>query len=152
MQRYFFTSICPPLLEPLEQSRTETGLHVRDLILISPIHQAVFWGYIRDKFDSSALVVECKNYCSPVEGNQIVISSKYLGKNRLGRFGIVCCRVFPASSAIKEVKRLWVEDNKLVLCLTDDHLIKMIELKGKNKTPEIVIDNAIHEFLRSLES
>lgn len=141
----------PPLVEPLEQSRTETGLQIRDLILDIPYSVRNFWGYIRDKFDASALVVECKNYSSPIEGNQIVISSKYLGKNRLGRFGVVFSRLDPAESAIKEVKRLWTEDTKLVLCLEDNRLIKMLELKGRNKEPELVIDNAIHEFLRALD-
>jgi len=60
-------------------------------------------------------------------------------------------RLEPTESAIKEVKRLWRDDKKLILCLTDAHLIKMLELKEKNKEPEIVIDNAIHEFLRVLE-
>ncbi len=141
----------PPLLKPFEQSRTEAGLHIRDLIFDIPYSVSRFWGYIRDKFDSSALVVECKNYSSCIEGNQIVISSKYFGKNRLGRFGIVFSRLGPAESATKEMKRLWTEDNKLVLCLMDDHLIRMIKLKEKNRKPEIMIDKAIHEFLRSLE-
>jgi len=35
--------------------------------------------------------------------------------------------------------------------LKDDHLIKMLQLKETTKKPEIVIDNVIHEFLRSLE-
>ena len=145
---YLFT---PPLVEPVEQERTETGLHVRDLIMDIPYALTGFWGYIRDKFDSSALVVECKNYSSPVEGNQIVISSKYLGRNRLGRFGIVLSRSDPAESAHKETRRLWNEDEKMILCLKDDHLIKMLQLKETTKKPEIVIDNVIHEFLRSLE-
>jgi hypothetical protein len=141
----------PPLLEPVEQERTETGLHVRDLIMDVPYALTGFWGYIRDKFDSSALVVECKNYSTPVEGNQIVISSKYLGRNRLGRFGIVLSRSDPAESAYKETRRLWNEDEKMVLCLKDDHLIKMLQLKEITKKPEIVIDHVIHAFLRSLE-
>lgn len=141
----------PPLVGPFIQSRTESGLHVRDLIFDIPYSVTNFWGYIRDKFESSALVVECKNYASRIEGNQIVISSKYLGKNRLGRFGIVFSRLEPASSATKEMRRLWLDDNKLVLCLIDDDLTRMLELKEKNRKPEIVIDKAIHEFLRALE-
>ena len=142
----------PPLVEPFEQSRTETGLHVRDLIFDIPYSvRNNFWAYIRDKFDSLALVVECKNYSSPIEGNQIVISSKYLGKNKLGRFGIVFSRLEPAKSAIGEMKRLWREDDKLVLCMMDAHLIKMLKLKGQNKEPEIEIDNTIREFIRAME-
>lgn len=141
----------PPLMEPVEQERTETGLHVRDLIMDIPYALTGFWGYIRDKFDSSALVVECKNYSLPIEGNQIVISSKYLGRNRLGRFGIVLSRSDPAESAHKETRRLWSEDEKMILCLKDDHLIKMLQLKETTRKPEIVIDHVIHEFLRSLE-
>jgi len=141
----------PPLVRPFEKSRTVSGLHIRDLIFDIPYSAGRFWGYIRDKFDSLALVVECKNYSSRIKGNQIVISSKYLGKNRLGRFSIVFSRLGPAESATKEMKRLWTEDDKLVLCLMDDHLIKMLELKERKKKPEIVIDKAMHEFFRVLE-
>jgi len=141
----------PPLVGPYVESRTETGLHVRDLIFDIPYTISGFWGYIRDRFDSSAIIVECKNYSSPIGGNEIVIPSKYLGRNRLGRFGIILTRVSPSSSAIKEMKRLWVEENKLILCLTDAHLIQMLKLKEQGKEPEMVIDKSIHEFLRSLE-
>lgn len=58
----------PPLLGPFEQSRTETGLHIRDLIFDIPYTVGGFWGYIRDKFDSSALVIECKNCSLPIKG------------------------------------------------------------------------------------
>jgi len=141
----------PPLMDPFEQSRTESGLHIRDLIFDIPYTLMGFWGYIKDKFDSSALIVECKNYSSPIEGNQVVISSKYFARNRLGRFGIIFSRLEPRESALKEAKRLWIEDCKLILCLTDAHLVKMLELKENGKHPEIVVDNAIHQFLRSLE-
>ena len=141
----------PPLMEPVEQSRTETGLHIRDLIFDIPYSINGFWAYVRDKFDASALIVECKNFSSPIEGNQIVISSKYLGKNKLGRFGIVFSRVDPAESAVKEAKGLWARHDELILCLTDAHLIRMLDLKERNVKPEIVIDDAIHQFLRVLE-
>ena len=60
-------------------------------------------------------------------------------------------RLGPTKSAIKETERLWTQENKLILCLMDDHLIKMLDLKEKNKKPEIVIDKAMHEFFRVLE-
>jgi hypothetical protein len=141
----------PPLVEPFEQSRTETGLHIRDLIFDIPYALSGFWGYIRDKFDSSAIIVECKNYSSPIEGNEIIIPSKYLGKHKLGRFGIVVSRMKPNPSAIKERKRLWIEDKKLIMNLRDDHLVRMLELKEKGKEPEILLDKLIHDFFRNLE-
>jgi len=140
----------PPLVGPFEQTRTENSLHIRDLVFDIPYSVSDFWGYIRDRFSSSAVVVECKNYSSPIDGNQNVISSKYLGKTKLGGFGIVISRFDPARSAVKETKRLWIEDSKLILCLTDIDLIRMLKIREKNEDSGIVIDNAIHAFLRRL--
>jgi hypothetical protein len=142
----------PPLVGPLEQSRTTNGLQIRDLILDIPYNIVGFWQFIRDKFDCSALVVECKDYKGPIGSNEVVVTTKYYGKQRLGRLGIILSRKGANTNAIEEAKRIWSsEPNVLLLCFSDTELIKMLDLKEKAKNPEIVIDNSIHEFLRSLE-
>lgn len=143
--------LVPPLGAPREQCRTETGLHIRDLIYDIPYDASGFWQYIRARFDASSLIVECKNYSTPIRGNQVVISSKYFGRKRLGMFGIIVSRLHPSESAKKEIERLWIEDGKLSLCFSDDDLVRMLKLKENGVEPEIEIDNAIHDFLRSLE-
>ncbi len=141
----------PPLLEPLDHVRTESGLQIRDLIFHIPCNVGGFWDFIQRKYDAVAVIVECKNYSNPIEGNNVVISSKYLGKKRLGLFGIVISRFSPAESAFKERKRLWTEDGKLILCLKDKDLKTMIKLKDEGKDSEIILDMKQRDFLQSLE-
>lgn len=141
----------PTLLEPLEQLETESGLQVRDLILHIPCDVSGFWNLIQSKYDALAIIVECKNYSNPIEGNNVVISSKYLGERRLGRFGIVISRFPPAESAIKERKRLWLEEGKLILFLEDEDIKTMIKLKDEGNDPEIILDKKQRDFRQSLE-
>jgi hypothetical protein len=142
----------PPLVGPLEQSSTKNGLQIRDLILDIPYNIGGFWQYIRDKYDCSALIIECKNYKNPIGSNEVTVTTKYYGKKRLGRFGIVLSRKGADESAKEAAKRIWTSEmNILLLCFSDVDLIKMIDLKEKRQKPEKVIDNSIHEFLRSLE-
>lgn len=144
--------LVPPLMGPFEQTPTEKRLQIRDLIFDIPYAIQGFWGYIRDRFDSSAIIVECKDYELPIAGNQFVTTSKYFGGKRLGRFGIILSREPSVEPFHGEMKRIWnSETNALILPFTDEHLIRMLSLKELNKEPELVIDAAIHQFLRSLE-
>jgi hypothetical protein len=78
---------------------------------------------------SLAVIVECKNYGKELPANQVVITSKYFGPKRLGNFGIILTRKGLSSSAKAEQKRLWSEESKMILCLNDADLTKMLELK-----------------------
>lgn len=141
----------PPLVGPLEHVRTESGLQIRDLIFHIPCNVGGFWDFVQRKYDAVAIIVECKNYANPIGGNNVVISSKYLGERRLGLFGMVISRFPPAESAFKERARLWTEDGKLILCLEDEDLKTMIKLKDEGKEPEIILDKKQRNFLQSLE-
>jgi hypothetical protein len=138
----------PPLLEPLEQSKTENDLHKRDLIFHIPHDAGNFWQYLLMKF-GMAIIVECKNYQDKLNENTILISSKYLGNGKLTKFGLVLTRKGLNEGGKKGQKSSWGE-KKLLICLTDDDLTKMIMLKESNEEPWKVIDNAIREFLQSL--
>jgi glycosyltransferase involved in cell wall biosynthesis len=140
----------PPLSPPIEQSYTENGLHRRDLIFHVPYDVTGFWKHIQNRYFSEALIVECKNYSYPLNGNEIIIFSKYLGKYRLGTFGIVLSRYGLSDSAKKEMKRLCRDEQKLILCLNDTDLEKMISLKESSQEPELIIDNIRRTFLVSL--
>jgi hypothetical protein len=141
----------PPLGEPMEESTTETGLQRRDLIFPISYDTDGFWMMIKYKHDAEALIVECKNHSEPIGANEIVKASKYLGKKRLGMFALVISRYPPEQSAIKEMKRLWRDEEKLVLCLDDDDLKTMIHLKENGKDPELLIEKRRFELLQSLE-
>jgi hypothetical protein len=141
--------LVPPLLEPTEESTTKGRDQRRDLIFHIPYDAGNFWSWIRMTYKSLALIVECKNYSASLGPNQVVITSKYFGEKRLGLFGIIACRKGLSESARREQERLWVDEGKMILALTDDDLNNLLSLKETGEDPLKVIDNAIRLFRQS---
>lgn len=143
--------LAPPLIESTRQSPTSGRLQVRDLLLHIPHEAEGLWRHISSRFEATAIIVECKNYTNELRSNQVVITSKYLGAKRLGRFGMIISRKGLGSGGKREQTRLWLEDDKLILSLTDQDLRKMLELKGAGEDPGKVIDSKLRRFLEGLE-
>jgi hypothetical protein len=97
-----------------------------------------------------AIIVECKNYTEPLKENQTIISSKYLDRKKLTRLGLMVTRRGLHQGGIKAQENQWIRDDKMIICLRDEDLIKMLELKENNDEPWKVIDNLIRQFLSSL--
>jgi len=142
-------TLVPPLLEPEEGSSTEDGRQQRDLIFHIPHDVGGFWEWIRFRHKSVAIIVECKNYSEPLEANQVTITSKYFGEKRLGLFGIIACRKGLTDSARNEQKRLWTDHSIMIVCLNDDDLLRMLELRETDDDPAKAVDRAIRQFLES---
>lgn len=142
----------PPLLEPIEESQTEStgGTQRRDLIFHIPHEVDGFWKWISITHSALAVIIECKNYKKELPANQVVITSKYFGAKRLGNFGIIVTRNGLSDGAKEEQKRLWNEDNKMIICLCNNDLIKMLQLKEHKEDPSKIIDEAIRAFRQSL--
>jgi len=90
----------PPLDEPMVESKTETGHQRRDIIFPIPYNAKGFWAMIMHKYHAEALIVDCKNYSSPIGQDEIIRISRYLGKKRLGLFAITIGRLPPAACRI----------------------------------------------------
>ena len=141
--------LCPPLLEPEEQVGTSDKLHRRDIIMHIPHSAEGLWHYILNRF-GMAVVVECKNYSEALDENDVLVSSKYLGPEKLTSLGILMARKGLKDSGKVSQQRQWKESGKLILCLVDDDLKKMLELKGNQDDPGKVLDGNMREFLESL--
>jgi hypothetical protein len=140
-------TLVPPLLQPKEEISTSNGRQRRDLIFHMPYNASNFWTWIMLTFKAVALIVECKNYSQELQADELTITSKYLDDTRLGLFGIIVSRKGYSESARDEQKRLWINDNKMILSLTDEDLVKMLRLKQAREDPAKVIDNA-HRLFR----
>jgi len=139
----------PPLLEPISQSRTRDGMHIRDLIFHIPHGLSGFWTYLISKY-GTAIIVECKNYTDTLSENELIISSKYYGKKKLTNLGLVLTRNGLSNNGLKAQEKLWDKEDKMLLVLTDEDLKKMLELKDKGDKPWMIVDFHEREFLSSL--
>jgi len=141
--------LVPPLFEPIEQSKTKDGLHIRDIIFNIPYELSGFWNVYLIKY-GYALVVECKNYKEPLKENQLRISSKYVGVSKLSTLGLILSRKGLQKSGVTAQENVWKEDKKMILCMNDEQLQKMLELKHEGDEPWKVIDRLIRDFLLSI--
>lgn len=143
--------LVPPLLPPEEQLYTADKHHRRDLIFHIPSNDIpFFWQYLSLKF-GRALIIDCKNHREELDENEMIITSKYLGKKKLTTLGLIITRKGINESGKKGQREQWNStEDKMMICLTDNDLLKMLELKENDDEPWKVIDKAITDFLASL--
>jgi len=140
----------PPLDEIYFQSRNITGGHKRDIILKIPFGILGSWGLILAIY-GPGVVVDCKNYKRAISGTAINDISKYIGDGKISTLGIIFTRIQPKQSAmVEQIDQYKNVSKKLIVCLTDDDLIKMIKLKDSKKDPITVIEKAIFDFRLSI--
>lgn len=140
----------PPLLEPLCEESTASGIHRRDLIYHIPHDASGFWAYVKTTHSALAVIVDAKNYTSILPKDQIVIASKYFGPKKLGNFGIITCRKELDASGKKEQADRWIYHDEMIICLTDDDLEEMVGLKRAGEDAEYVIDRKMRELRSAL--
>lgn len=137
----------PPLGEPKIQSRRESGVDIRDAIFPNRSKDEN-WKFIREDYDAKYIVFEFKNYSengSEVDKHPVLQISDYL-KKTIGRFGIVCSKKLPNHSGIEKRKDIFIEQNKLILFLSNDHLKEMLSRQYKKLEPSDVIIDLIDDF------
>jgi hypothetical protein len=140
--------LVPPLLDPTEQSETQDKSHRRDLIYNIPHGAGPFWSYVTLKY-GLGIIVECKNYRDPLKENEMIISSKYFDKKKLTALGLIITRKGLDTTGLKAQQDLWREQEKMLLCLEDNDMAKMLELKDRGEDPWKVIDFKEREFRSS---
>jgi len=144
-------SLVPPLESGIEESTSKTGAHRRDIVLHIPIDTSKFWEWIRNIHSAIGIIVDAKNFTDLIPADEVVTFAKYLSEKKLGLFGVIVTRFGFSEGAQKEQIRLWRDEDKMIVCLNDDDLRKMIVLKKNGEKPEIVIDRKIKEFREKLE-
>lgn len=131
-----------------EQSRTDAGVSIRDLVFYNN-RSIPFLAELYDKYDATQLVTELKNV-EEVTPDHIDQLNRYLG-GALGRFGILFTRNKLPKKIINNTVQLWSGQRKCILILTDEELKMMGEaFDGKQRKPIEVINMKYAEFQRSL--
>jgi len=139
----------PPLKKPKIQSRTESGLEIRDALYPNRCDHPN-WQIIRIDYDAKYVLVEFKNYSTNKYGSEInkevVNQVKNYLKQTIGRIALVCSKKKPNSSGIEAQKQAYIEDKKLILFINNEHLIEMLMRKYRDEDPSDVILDLIDEF------
>lgn len=133
-----------------EQSRTDTGVLIRDLIFYNN-RSFDFLKDIYDDYGSRQIVMELKNVAK-VEREHINQLNRYLN-NQFGRFGIIVTRNPLPKSIFKNTIDLWAGQRRCIIALTDEDISMMVSVfESKQRLPIEVIKKKYIEFMRACPS
>lgn len=133
-----------------EQSRTDTGVLIRDLVFYNscsiPFLQSIY-----NDFQCTQVVVELKNV-NKLEREHINQVNRYLSDS-FGKFGIIFTRNRPPKNIIQNTIDLWSGQRVCILIMTDEDLIQMCEVfESKNRSPIEFVNRKFVEFIRNCPS
>lgn len=142
------TSLLYPHLDfAKEQSRTESGTQIRDIIFYNNI-STDFLAEIHKEFDCKQIVVELKNV-QTVEREHINQLNRYMSDS-FGRFGILFTRNRPPKEIFQNTIDLWSGQRRCILIMDDTDLSDMGMCESsKQRFPIEVIKRKYIKFRRS---
>ena len=139
----------PPLSPPKIQSRSEDGLDRRDAIYaIRPGNK--IWDALRTECRTRFVVAEFKNFEDEPGQKEVESLQQYLFPKAMRSFGILCSRKKPSGSALLARRRAWVESEKLIVMLSDEGMIDLLNAKDSGNDPAEIIDAQLEEFFSVL--
>jgi hypothetical protein len=140
--------LVPPLMAPIVQARTLSGLDRRDAIFSNRITDTRdTWGLLRHDHDARLIPVEFKNYDKRRIGKDEVDQTRNYLKRSMGRLAIVCCNKPPDQSAYLRRNGVYSEEGKVILFLTSANLIEMLNMKERGSDPSAFILDYVDLFL-----
>jgi len=141
--------LCPPLEPPTVELADSDKRNRRDIIFENASNNG-FWRIARDIYQGHYVVVDAKNYSKPLSKRPVLDISHYLKPYGCGMFAIIVSRMGYGDAGKHAAKEQWIGSRKLIVSLSDDDLIKMLELKKEGAPPEDVIKLYISDFRTSL--
>lgn len=133
-----------------EQSRTDSGVLIRDLIFYN--NKSIdFLEEIYKKYDCQQIVMEIKNV-KAIEREHINQLNRYLNEH-FGRFGILITRNPLPKAMFQNTIDLWAGQRRCIIALTDEDIKMMVQLfETKQRLPIEVIKKKYIEFTRACPS
>lgn len=130
-----------------EQSRTDSGAQIRDLIFYNN-RSYDFLKDIYDTFETKQIVIELKNV-KEIQREHINQINRYLTE-QFGGFGIIFTRNKPPKSIYQNTIDLWAGQRRCIIILDDSDLELMNEVyESKQRLPLEVIKRKYIEFTRN---
>lgn len=136
-----------------KQQSSNDGLYRFDLCCkIKSGTNQEFFDTIKNYFNTKYIVFEFKNYKDAIGQKEIYTTEKYLYEKALRKVAIIISRKGADDQAMKAVKGSLRETGKLIICLSDQDLLDMINIKKEGEQePADLLVNLLDELLVHLE-
>ncbi|WKZ47445.1 MAG: GxxExxY protein [Anaerolineales bacterium] len=133
-----------------EQSRTDSGTQIRDLIFYNN-RSLDFLKDIYKDYGSQQIIMEIKNV-EKIQREHINQLNRYLSES-LGRFGVIITRNKLPKNIRQNTIDLWSGQRKCIIAITDEDLKLMVSVfESKQRLPIEVLKRAFIDFIRSTPS
>lgn len=140
---------CPPLEIPHYELADLDSRNRRDIIFENDANEG-FWKSMREIYKAYYIVVDAKNYSKPLSKRPIIDIAYYLKPYGCGMFGIIACRKGTNGASEHAIKEQWIGNKKMIVVLSDEDLIEMLEIKNNSGNPEAIIRKKIANFRMKL--
>ena len=144
--RYLFGeefSLCLP------QHKTKDNLFRMDAIC-SLKGTSAFWKLLIQHYNTRFVVFEFKNYSTLLQQNLIFVTEKYLFNAALRNVAIIISRKGFSKNAKMAAEGYLKESGKLILDITDDDLVKMLDKKENGEEPADYLMGKLESLLMSI--
>lgn len=150
LSRLLASALYPQLDFAKAQSRTESGVLIRDLIFYNN-RSHEFLSELFDKYDCWQIVMEMKNV-NELHSEHINQLNRYMTE-QFGRFGVILTRRMPLPKVFRNTIDLWAGQRRCVLILDDYDLELIVTLyESKQRDPIDVFKKKYVEFIRACPS
>jgi hypothetical protein len=130
-----------------EQSRTDSGTQIRDLIFYNN-RSYDFLKDIYDLYESRQIVIELKNV-KEIEREHINQLNRYLTE-QFGKFGIIFTRNKVPKNIFQNTIDLWAGQRRCIIVMDDSDLEFMCNVyESKQRNPIEIVKKKYIEFTRS---
>ena len=92
-----------------------------------------FFDTIKHYFNTKYIVFEFKNYIEKISQKEIYTTEKYLYEKALRKVAVIISRLGADAHALKAARGSLRETGKLILCLSDNDLLEMIDIKMRGE-------------------
>jgi hypothetical protein len=128
-----------------EQIGTYNKKRIRDFIIDNRNSRIEFWRDLKSVRGVEKILFDAKNYKNPVEYAEITSTLRYLRNKAFGNFIIIISRF--GVKDYEETMEDYAEEGRIILYLSDEDLIAMINLKREGKSPTFLLEEKYYDFL-----
>ncbi len=144
------TLMYPNLDFAQDQSRTDSGVLIRDLIFYNT-RRDEFLDQLFHDYGSQQIVMELKNVVE-IDRDHINQLNRYM-TDELGRFGVLITRNELKKARMKNVIDLWAGQRRCIITLTDGDLEQMVDVyESRQRSPLDVLKKKYVQFRRDCPS
>jgi hypothetical protein len=137
----------PPLIEPIVQPRTYSGIDRRDAVFPNRnLEGSNNWGHLLRELSARMVLFEFKNYDTEEIGKEETNQTRNYLTTPMGKLAVMCCNRQPNHAAHIKRNTIFSEEGKVILFVTTEHLIEMLFIKERGEDPSDLIMDLVERF------